>query len=65
MGKVSDETNCGQREFCLPHKAVIRENTESTKLRIVYDAFARENSKSLTLDDCLEIGPALQNLRAS
>lgn len=65
MEKVNDETNCGQREFCLPHKAAILENTESTKLRIVYDASTRENNKSLTLDYCLEIGPALQNLRAS
>ena len=30
---------CG-REFYIPHKPVIRENAESTKLRIVYDASA-------------------------
>ena len=60
--KVNDEANSGQWEFYLPHKAVIRENTESTKLQTVYDAFARENSRSLWLNNCLETDPALQNL---
>ena len=30
-------------EFYIPHKAVIRESAETTKLRIVYDASARAN----------------------
>ena len=51
-----------KQEFYLPHKAVICENVESTKLQIVYNASARENSKILTLNDCLEIGHAPQNL---
>ena len=42
--RVTEEVNFGQREFYLPHKAVICENTESRKLRIVYDVSARENS---------------------
>ena len=59
--RVTEKLNFGQGEFYLPHKAVIRENAESTKLRIVYDASARENSRSFSLNDCLETGPALQN----
>ena len=50
------------REFYIPHKPVIRESAESTKLRIVFDASARSNEKSPSLNDCLETGPALQNL---
>jgi hypothetical protein len=50
------------REFYLPHKLVVRESAESTKVRIVYDASARANDDSLSLNDCLEMGPALQNL---
>ena len=46
----------------MPHKEVILENTEITKLQIVYDACARENSKCLSLYDCLETGPVFQNL---
>jgi hypothetical protein len=49
------------REFYLPHKAVIRESAETTKLRIVYDASARENESSPSLNECLETGPPLQN----
>ena len=46
----------------IPHKAVIREAAESTKLRVVFDASARQDEKSPSLNDCLETGPSLQNL---
>ena len=35
------------REFYIPHKPVIRETAESTKLRIVYDASAKAHAKRL------------------
>ena len=60
--RVTEEVNFGQREFYLPHKAVIHENLESTKPQIVYDASTRENSRSFSLNDSLETGPTLQNL---
>ena len=28
----------GSREFYIPHKPVVRESAETTKLRVVYDA---------------------------
>ena len=46
----------------IPHKAVIREQAESTKLRIVYDASARASTESPSLNDCLKVGPPLQPL---
>ena len=49
------------REFYIPHKAVVRENAESTKIRIVYDASARANTSVPSINECLEIGPPLQN----
>ena len=49
------------REFYIPHKAVVRENAASTKTRIVYDASARANEASPSLNDCLEVGSPLQN----
>ena len=49
------------REFYIPHKPVIRETAESTKLRIVYDASARAHDKAPSLNDCLHAGPPLQN----
>ena len=49
------------REFYIPHKPVIRESAESTKLRIVYDASARAYDKAPSLNDCLHADPPLQN----
>ena len=50
-----------QREFYIPHKAVVRESAETTKMRIVYDASARAYDSATSLNDCLEVGPPLQN----
>ena len=49
------------REFYIPHKAVVREAAESTKLRVVYDASARANKGAPSLNECLNPGPPLQN----
>ena len=49
------------REFYIPHKAVVRENAESTKMRIVYDASAKASTSSPSLNECLQTGPPLQN----
>ena len=46
----------------MPHEPVIRQNAESTKVRIVYDASVRATPTSLSLNDCLETSPVLQNL---
>ena len=49
------------REFYTPHRAVIRETAETTKLRIVYDFSARGAKEAPSLNDCLEPGFTLQN----
>ena len=48
-------------EFYIPHKPVVRESAESTKLRVVYDASARAHADAPSLNDCLNAGPPLQN----
>ena len=48
-----------QKKFYIPHKAVVGENAETTKMRIVYDAFAKAYESAPSLNDCLEIGPSL------
>ena len=50
------------KEFYLPHKPVLREGAEMTKLRVVYDASAKSSRESPSLNERLEKGPALQNL---
>jgi hypothetical protein len=46
--------------FYLPHHPVVRESSESTKTRIVYDASSKTGSQP-SLNDCLNTGPPLQN----
>ena len=47
---------CHQIHY-LPHHCVVREDKSTTKLRIVYNASARENGPAL--NDCLHTGPSL------
>jgi len=58
--KVNETESVKQNEFYLPHRAVIRKNAESTKLRVVYDASA-QSASGFSLNECLEKGPCLQN----
>ena len=51
----------GSQEFYIPHKPVVRESAETTKLRVVYDASARAHSGAPSLNECLNPGPPLQN----
>ena len=58
--KTSQNQSENPKEFFLPHRPVIRQNAESTKLRVVYDASAKSDS-GYSLNDCLEKRPSLQN----
>ncbi|XP_003391348.1 PREDICTED: uncharacterized protein LOC100639084, partial [Amphimedon queenslandica] len=51
------ELIAGDRVHYLPHHAVIRTDKETTKIRIVYDASAKQNGPSL--NECLHTGPKL------
>ena len=52
-------TKVGETSY-LPHRDVIREDKDTTKLRIVFDASAKGNGPSL--NDCLKKGPQLTPL---
>ncbi|XP_045495987.1 uncharacterized protein LOC123694566 [Colias croceus] len=45
--------------FYLPHHAVIREDKETTKLRVVFDASCKGNN-NISLNDTLLVGPKIQ-----
>jgi hypothetical protein len=49
------------KEHYLPHKGVVKQSAETTKLRIVFDASAKESSEQPSLNECLYPGPPLQN----
>ena len=46
----------------LPHSAVVRENAETTKVRVVYDASCVDRQTGTSLNDCLHVGPPLSPL---
>ncbi|XP_073231674.1 uncharacterized protein [Porites lutea] len=48
----------GRPVFYLPHRAVFREDKQTTKTRVVFDASARD-SNGVSLNSCLQAGPAL------
>ena len=50
----------GEIVHYVPHHPVIREEAESTKMRIVYDCSSETSQQLPSLNDCLETGPALQ-----
>ena len=57
--EVNDTVN--ERVFYLPHRPVIKESAETTKIRIVCDASAKTCQTSTSLNECLETVPPLQN----
>ena len=59
--EIAPEVPTG-KECYIPHKAVVREEAESTKLCVVYDCSSSPNSSSPSLNECLEPGPSLYNM---
>jgi len=59
MEEVIDEDQIPKRSFYLPHHAVIKESSLTTKVRVVFDASAK-SSTGVTLNDVLMCGPNVQ-----
>ena len=45
-----------------PHRAVIRENVEITKVRVDFDASCKDKRSGISLNNCLHKGPSLTPL---
>ncbi len=56
---ILPDTPTGQRQHYLPHHPVITPQKTTTKVRIVYDASARQSAKHKSLNDCLYRGPVI------
>ena len=52
----------GKTMHYVPHQPVMRDQAESSKLRIVYDCSSKANDQVPSLNDCLETWPSLQPL---
>ena len=50
----------GNQVHYISHNVVFKENSETTKLRIVYDCSSEESNDVPSFNDYLETGPLLQ-----
>ena len=48
-------------EYYIPHKPVVCEDAETTKIRTVYDASVKASPETPSLNNCLNTGPPTQN----
>ena len=55
--RVPEEEEGFDNCYFLPHHGVVREDKETTKLRVVFDGSARAVSSDYSLNDCLDKGP--------
>lgn len=60
MRLVSHTEKGDTHAYFLPHHAVIKETSETTKLRVVFDASCK-TSNGKSLNDQLYVGPTIQN----
>ena len=43
----------------MPSQTVVRTDAETTKVRLVFDASCKDGKTSISLDNCLHVGPSL------
>lgn len=60
LGQMENTTKLESANSCyLPHHAVIKEASTTTKLRVVFDA-SRATTSGHSINSCLLVGPRLQ-----
>ena len=57
-----DKTNANEQLHNLPHREVIREDKQTTKIRIVYDCSSKLSNNVSSLNECLYKGPSLSQM---
>ena len=61
VSKVSNMETAEKMSY-LPHSAVVREGSDTTKGRVVFDASCKDKLTKRPLNDCLHVGPSLTPL---
>ena len=56
------DTPTGERVFYMPHKPVVKQDAITTKTRMVFDASAKPQPISCSVNECVYPGPPLQPL---
>ena len=59
MGIIQPVGITGESSCFLPHHAVVRQDKETSKVRVVFDGSAKSSKDDLSLNECLEKGPNL------
>lgn len=57
---MSPESDLTNHHYYLPHHAVFKQDSFTTKIRVVFDGSAK-SSNALSLNDNLEAGPVIQD----
>ena len=57
LDEEEDDTNLGSKHY-IPHTGIVKQERETTKLRVVYDASSKAAGE-VNLDECLHSGPNL------
>ena len=52
----------GKRVFYMPHKPIVKQSAVTTKVRMVFDASAKPQPLTYSINDCMFTGPPLQPL---
>jgi len=60
MKEDTAEVQCHELEVFLPHHCVIKADSETTRLRVVFDGSAR-GTKGMSLNNALLVGPTVQD----
>ncbi|XP_058839416.1 uncharacterized protein LOC131694916 [Topomyia yanbarensis] len=60
MKEVNADQSCTDPVYYMPHHAVLRPDSTTTKLRVVFDASCR-TSTGVSLNDALMVGPVVQD----
>ncbi|XP_051171916.1 uncharacterized protein LOC127288483 [Leptopilina boulardi] len=60
LGHMSEMPESAKTEgYFMPNHPILKESSETTKLRVVFDASAK-TSTGISLNNCLKVGPTLQ-----
>ena len=54
-----NELPSAEKVYYMPNQIVVRENAETTKVRMVFDASSKSGKRGTSLNDCLHVGPPL------
>ncbi|XP_012220698.1 uncharacterized protein [Linepithema humile] len=60
LGHMTVVRDCENNGYYMPHHAVIKETSNTTKVRVVFDASAK-TSNGISLNEALMVGPTIQN----